>query len=375
MRGARADAERVRATLLELCRIPSPSRDERAVADALRARLEALGARVREDEAGRTTGGNAGNLVAELAGGLPGRIVLAAHMDTVPLVPGEPLEPRVDGTRMHASGRQILGADDKAGVAVVLTLLERAAARAPEARPTLVAVFTVCEEVGLQGAGHLDVAALRADFGYSFDGEVPVGELITEAVYKEALTLRVSGRAAHAALEPERGVHALRAAAEVIRAVPLGRVAEDQVCNLGAIHGGGPSNVIPAEVVITGEARAFREDRLDALVASIRERGTAAAEDLGARLALERRRLYDGYRLPASAEPVARLMDAAGGVGLMPTTVASIGGSDTNVLNGKGLPTVNVGIGMHGIHSTDEWIDSADLAAVVAWLERTLLGA
>ena len=366
------DAARLRATLLELCAVPSPSRDERAVADVLRARLEALGASVREDDAARSTGGNAGNLVAELPGGRPERIVLAAHMDTVPLVDAEPLAPEVEGSIVRAGGRQILGSDDKAGVAVVLELVRRAAATPESERPTLVAVFTVCEEVGLQGAQHLDVGGLRADFGYVFDGEVPVGELITSAVFKEALTLTVTGRAAHAALEPERGVHALLAAADVVRAIPLGRVADDQVSNVGWIGGGGPSNVVPAEVVMTGEARAFTRERLEDLIDTMRARAGAAAAARGARLRFERRRLYDGYAIAAGAAPVARLLAAAPSAGLAPRTVASIGGSDTNVLNGKGLPSVNVGLGMHAIHSTEEWIDTADLAAVARWVWSSL---
>src|SRR5690606_21458164 len=138
-----------------------------------------IGLTVTEDDAMTSTGGDAGNLIALLAGGLPERIVLAAHMDTVPLVPGVPLAPEVEGSVVRAGGKQVLGADDKAGVSVVLDLLERAAATPYAQRPTLIAVITVCEELGLLGAKHLDVASLRADYAYSFDGEVPVGELIT----------------------------------------------------------------------------------------------------------------------------------------------------------------------------------------------------
>ncbi len=361
------------ALLRTLCLVPSPSRQERRVADLVRARFTALGASVREDDAATRTGGDTGNLVAELRGGLPERVVLAAHMDTVPLTPGAPLEANVDGTIVRASGNQILGADDKAGVSIVLTLMERFAARPVEQRPTLIAVITVGEELGLLGAHHLDVASLRADFAYSFDGEVPVGELVAAAVAKEALTLRVRGRRAHAALEPERGVHAILAAAEVVRAFPLGRVAPDQVANLGSVQGGGPSNVVPDEVVLTGEARAFSNERLDELVASIERRAANAVEPLGASVTIERRRLYDGYDLAEDAVPMRRLAAVAAPHGIVPRKVASIGGSDTNVFNQKGLATVNVGVGMHDIHSVHEWIDVFDLARIVRWVEDALL--
>lgn len=374
----------------ELCLIPSPSRHEREIADHLAGRFAALGASVSEDDAAGTTGGGAGgtgragaggtgragagNLVAVLSGGLPRRVVLAAHMDTVPLVAGQPLAVVRDGTVLRSTGKQILGADDKAGVALVLELVERLS-RLPHAqRPTLIAVITVCEEIGLVGAHHLDVAALDADFGFSFDGEVPVGELITQAVYKEAVSLVVKGRRSHAALEPEAGIHAILAAAAVVRAFPLGRVSSDQVANIGSVSGGGSTNVIPDEVRLEAEARAFSANRLEELLVGITRDCSAAAEALGATVQLSRRRLYDGYSLAADAEPCRLLLATAGKHGITPSMVSSIGGSDTNVLNQKGLPTVNVGVNMHDIHSVDEWIDAADLARVAAWLTDALLG-
>lgn len=366
-------AEEVQRLLISLCRVPSPSRDERAIANILRSRLEALGASVREDGAAGHTSGNAGNLIAELPGGRTERIVLVAHMDTVPLVAGEELAPVVEGSIVRAGGRQILGADDKAGVSIVLTLLERLTQVPFEERPTVVAVLTVCEELGLLGAQHLDMSALSADFAYSFDGEVLVGELITAAVYKETLTLRVVGRAAHAALEPERGVHAILVAADVLRALPMGRVAADQVCNIGGISGGGPSNVVPAEVVLTGEARAFGAERLEELIKTIETRAVATARLHGACVEVERRRLYDGYAVATDAVPVARLMRVAAHHGIMPRTVSSIGGSDTNIFNQKGLLTINVGIGMNEIHSVNEWIDVSGLIRVIAWVQEAIL--
>ncbi len=372
MSNAEAATTAMQLRLIDLCRVPSPSRHERLIADHLRAEFEAIGLTVTEDDAGTSTGGDAGNLVALLPGGLPERIVLAAHMDTVPLAPGVPLAPEVEGSVVRAGGHQVLGADDKAGVSVVLCLLERAAAAPFAQRPTLIAVITVCEELGLLGAKHLDVAALRADYAYSFDGEVPVGELITSAVFKEDVTITVTGRAAHAALEPERGIHAIKAAAAVVEAIPLGRVADDQVLNIGAITGGGATNVIPASVTMRGELRAFSADRLEELAGNVSALATAAAARHGATVAIERRHLYDGYAMASDAPPILRLAAVAERHGVLLKTVSSIGGSDTSILNQKGLPTVNVGIGMHDIHSVNEWIDASDLVRVVEWVAAAL---
>jgi tripeptide aminopeptidase len=360
---------RLRDRLAALCAVASPSLAEDAVAALVRAELEGWGLTVVEDGAGATLGGRCGNLVAELPGGRPERVVLNAHLDTVPPLPGVPLAPIVDGDVVRTDGRQILGADDKAGVAVVLELLRALRDRPFEGRPTLVAVFTVAEEVGLRGAHALDVAGLRADFGFVFDGEVPVGEVIAAAVFKEALTITVRGRRAHAALEPAKGVHAIAAAAEVVRSFPLGAQPDGAVANLGSVRGGGASNVIPDEVVLEGEARAFRRDRLEALLGEI---AAAAVAALDATVEVCHRRLYDGYDVADDALPFAWLRAAATAHGLEVVKVRSIGGSDTNVFNQRGLPTVNVGVGMHEIHSVDEWIDVGDLARVVAWVGDAL---
>jgi len=367
-----ARTTRLRDRLVALCAIPSPSGEERRVVDALAAELAGWGLVVREDDAAAAVGGEAGNLIAELPGGRPERVVLNAHVDTVPLVPGEPLAPFVDGDVVRTNGRQVLGADDKAGVAVVLEVLDALRALPDARRPTLIVVLTVGEERGLRGAHALDVAALRADAGFVFDGEVVVGEVIASAVFKEALTITVRGRRAHAALEPERGVHAIAAAAEVVRAFPMGVQPDGAIANLGSVRGGGASNVVPDEVVLEGEARAFEAERLERLLAQVREGAEAAVAPFGARVEVAHRRLYDGYALDDDALPLRWLRAAAPAHGLTVTPVRSIGGSDTNVFNQKGLPTANVGIGMHEIHSVDEWIDVRGLARVAAWLVDAL---
>ncbi len=370
---AEARLARLRDRLVALCAVPSPSGEERAIVEALAAELRAWGLAVREDDAAAAVGGAAGNLIAELPGGRPERVVLNAHIDTVPLVPGEPLGPVVDGDVVRSTGRQILGADDKAGVAIVLEVVDALRVRPAAERPTLLVVFTVGEERGLRGAHALDVAALRADAGFVFDGEVAVGEVIAAAVYKEALTITVRGRRAHAALEPERGVHAIAAAAEVVRAFPMGLQPDGAIANLGSVRGGGASNVVPDEVVLDGEARAFEEPRLLRLLAEVRDGAVAAVAPFGARVEVAHRRLYDGYALADDALPLRWLRAAAPAHGLTVTTVRSIGGSDTNVFNQKGLPTANVGVGMHEIHSVDEWIDVRGLARVAAWMVDALL--
>src|SRR5213593_841894 len=151
----------------ELAALPSPPGEERAVADVVIGYLQDLGLSVDEDDAGPKVGSNIGNVYCGLEatdGGNP--IFLCAHLDTVP--PEGPIEPVVeDGVVRNAAGT-ILGADNKAAIAVGLEAARRILAeRRPHGGVEL--LFTTKEEVGLLGAGAFDHAALEAQLGYVYD--------------------------------------------------------------------------------------------------------------------------------------------------------------------------------------------------------------
>src|SRR3954453_22773474 len=168
------ELRRLNDTFAELCAIASPFGHERAVADRVAQELRSLGLEVEEDDAGEDIGGDAANLFA----GLPGRsersVLLCPHLDTVP--DGGAVEPvLVDGGWERAGGT-ILGADNKATVAVLLALAHRAAGEGSPVGVEL--VFTVGEENGLQGAKEFDVTKLRSEVGFVYDHASPVGEIV-----------------------------------------------------------------------------------------------------------------------------------------------------------------------------------------------------
>ncbi|MGH2842165.1 MAG: M20/M25/M40 family metallo-hydrolase [Solirubrobacteraceae bacterium] len=157
------ERRRLHETFATLCRIPSPSGDERACADWITAALQDLGLTVEEDDAGSATGGNAGNLLARMPGTGPDFILFCAHMDTVPLT--APVEPvQVDGGWENAN-EGILGADNKSAVAAILELarIVRSAPGLPQLGIEL--LFTVAEESGLRGAAEFDLGRLRSGCG------------------------------------------------------------------------------------------------------------------------------------------------------------------------------------------------------------------
>src|SRR5918992_2325984 len=162
--------ERIKNLLLELVRIDSVSREERDVAERIKKYCEEMGAEVFIDDAGEKVGGNTGNVIARFPGTIPDAepIMMSAHMDTV--VPGEGVKPVVEGDIIRTDGTTVLGGDDKSGCAVIIEtircLQENNIPHAP-----VDAVFSICEEVGLLGAKHVDVSKLKSRYGLVFDSD------------------------------------------------------------------------------------------------------------------------------------------------------------------------------------------------------------
>jgi len=363
------DAERLARTFVELCRIPSPSRHEGAVAAYVRAQVEALGLRVEEDDAGAALGSDTGNLIVHTEGrGEP--FFLTAHMDTVPPTPVDGQVPVVvEGDRVHTGGRSILGGDDKAGVAVALEMLRLAAEQS--FRP-LDVVFTVQEELGARGATHLAAERLRAREGFVLDGDTPVGVAIRRSPHKVRYYLTVTGRAAHAALNPEDGINAIAAIGAVAAALPTGKLDALSVANIGRIEGGGAINVVPERAELIGELRSHERATLEAYQARIGAVAHERAAAYGARADLRWEPLYPGYDVPENA-PIARLFArACAAEGVQAAFEATYGGGDANPLNGKGRACVVFGLGMQAIHSPQEYILLSDIARAARILRRAL---
>jgi len=240
-----SDAERARLneTFTALCRIASPFGHERACADHVAAELRAMGLEVSEDDAAEASGAECGNLLARLPGRSERTVLLCAHLDTVD-DGGIPIAPVVvdDGWENEHAG--ILGADNKAAVAVLLELARRCSVEGAPVGVEL--LFTVSEENALAGAKAFDRGALRAEFGYVFDHATPIGEIVTASPTYFRIAADFHGRAAHAGIRPEDGRSAILAAAHAVVAMPNGRIDEQTTANVGSIRGGvGSTNVVP----------------------------------------------------------------------------------------------------------------------------------
>ena len=359
---------RLKNLLIELIKIDSLSRKERNVALRLRREMESLGAKVLIDDAGEKVGGDTGNLIAHFRGTVSSAppLLLSAHMDTV--VPGEGIVPVLDGDILRTDGRTVLGGDDKSGVAIICEAL-RVVKENQLPCSDVDVVFTICEEAGLIGAKCLDVTRLRARTGLVLDSD-SVGFLFTKAPAANRMEFRIRGLEAHAGVCPEKGINAIKVAAQGIAGMQLGRIDHETTANIGVVEGGMAVNIVPNTVVLRGEARSHSEDKLERQTQHMLEclRAAAAQHVLeldGNRFQAEVEakvdRDYDRMDVPEDSAIVSLVQIAAKNLGLELKTLATGGGCDANVFNQKGLEVANLSTGMREIHTVNEWLDLKDL--------------
>ena len=351
---------------LELCSIPSPPGDERAVVDRVTAYLRALGLDVEEDDAGARIGSNAGNLLCRLPGRSDGGtpLFLCAHLDTVP--PQGALEPYVDDDGIVRNrGGTILGGDNKGAVVSMLEAARRVVEERRE-HSGIELVFTLKEEVGLIGAAAFDHTRLEAELGYVYDQAGPIGEIVLGAPWGRTITARFHGRAAHSGIAPEEGRSAIAAAARAIADLRLGRVDEVTTANVGLITGGSARNIIPEWCTLEAEARSHDPANLADVVQEMLDAFAFGASLGDCTVETEVSESYPGYRF-RRGEPVVELAATAlERRGYEVSTALSGGGADANVFNAHGLPCVNLANGMAEIHTPDEHFAVADLEGMVA---------
>ena len=358
-----ADEERLVKTLIEIIKIDSPSGEEDAMDAEVSSRLESLGLKVSHDAYK--------NVIAKLDGeGEP--IMLSAHLDTVE--PGRGITPVIDGSVLRSDGTTILGGDCKAGVAIVLEGLESALAT-NLANRAIEVIFTRHEEGGLVGAHNLDFSMVTAKKGIVFDGEGPPNRIILSAPSQNVVTAYITGRAAHAGLEPEKGISALLIASDILSRLPLGRIDEETTANIGRMEGGLKRNIIPEQAFLDGEFRSLSNEKLADMERKFRGVFDEVASMYPeASINLDITNSYQAYNIDPKSSAVAIIGKALAGMGLEMILESTGGGSDANVFIEKGITAIPVGIGVRDFHTTWETALISEVMLGAQMCEGIVLG-
>lgn len=340
---------------LEVAAIEGLSGSERAVADHILAFLRELGLEPFEDGANSGNGGDSGNVVCRIGGG--GDRALLAHMDTVRSTAG--LKPRILEDRITSDGTTALGVDNRVGVAVLLYTVEKMVNGEHGSFPFTV-VFTVCEETTLVGSRFLDPGP-EIRMAFVLDSALRPGNFIARSHGARRFRANIRGRAAHSGIDPDSGINALLVASEAMRRFPLGKVDQFTTVNVGRFSGGSAINVVPEMADMEGEVRSVDTAKVDLVIGRIEGTLQQVADSHGAEVLFESEWDFRPYSLDPQSEVYLRVERALEKVGLEPVPATSPGGSDANMLNARGVPTVNLGIGAQNPHTNDEFILLEDL--------------
>ena len=340
-----------------------------------------------------------GNVYATLPGNSEKQvpaICFCSHMDTAPDFSGTSVKPHIvrnyrggdirlpgdtsrvitmaDHPELNAQighdivttdGTTLLGADDKAGIAEIMTAAQFLLAHPEIKHGPIKILFTTDEEIG-RGADKVDLEKLAASFGYTLDGST-IGEIQSENFSADGVTIDIAGVAMHPGTAKDKMENAIKIASAIIARLPQDQAPETTEGRQGFIH--------PISVSGTMEGA-----RIGFIIRDFEETGLADKEDLLKAIADDVMKAYPGstcrfevkqqYRnmksvLDRHPEVMENLMEATRRVGLQPKIDSIRGGTDGARLSFMGLPCPNIYTGGHAYHSPLEWISVQDMETSV----------
>lgn len=262
-------------------------------------------------------------------------------------------------------GTTLLGADDKAGVAEIMTAAQYLVSHPDIAHGPVKILFTTDEEIG-RGADKVDLKKLGAAFGYTLDGST-IGEIENETFSADGVTIAIKGVAIHPGTAKDKMENAIKIAADIIARLPKDKAPETTEGMQGFIH----------PVGISG---AMESAELNFIIRDFTEEGLIEKEELLKSIAADALKAYPGsshtftvkqqYRnmkivLDRHPEAMENLIEATRRIGLEPKITSVRGGTDGSRLSFMGLPCPNIFTGGHAYHSPLEWVSVQDMETSV----------
>ncbi len=350
-------SDRLVEIFLELVKIDGISYRELDVNDYLIKFLRKLGLNPFVDNAGEKVGSNTGNIICNIGNG--GDFVVISHMDTAASTIN--IKPQLLEDRITSDGKTILGADNRAGIALILYNLEQLLYNKEKIK-NFTLCFTICEEHNIEGSKYLQLPS-SIKRGFVIDSSLRPGKFIHTTYGAKGLDIKITGRASHAGLHPEDGISSIFTASQAISKLKLGRVNEYTTSNFGLINGGEAINIIPKETHIIGEVRSKNIEEIEKIINEYKSQFELACKQNGATLEFSSHWDFHPYYIDEESKVFQTIFNIIKNIGLKPEPMLSAGGSDANSLNKKGIKTVNIGIGAQNPHSYDEFILLEDLKA------------
>ncbi|MDP5084797.1 MAG: peptidase T [Yoonia sp.] len=277
------------------------------------------------------------------------------------------LAKKVGDDIVTASGLTLLGADDKAGIAIIMTAMQHLLENSQIQRPTIRVAFTPDEEIG-RGVDARLPEDLGVDFAYTFDGE-ELGEVIYETFSADFAVVTVKGVSIHPGNAKDRLVNAIHLASKIVDTLPQSRLTPETTDgHQGFIHVVDMKGSA-AEMVVRFILRDFELAGLEAKGTLLRQVcETIAATEPRAQINCEITPQYRNMRywLENDMTPVDLARRALADLEIPEKSVPIRGGTDGSRLTEMGVPCPNLFTGMQNIHGPLEWVSVQDMAQATA---------
>ncbi len=341
-------SERMVNQFMEMVKIESESGNEENFINYLKTEFEKIGGMAEKDDYG--------NLIVKFSSKNSDKVnpvLFSCHADTVK--PGVGIEPVLKDGVIRSAGDTILGADDKAGIAELFEAL-----RTADIYPPLEIAISRQEEVGLTGVKNLDYSLLKSKKGFLLDNDT-LDTIVIGGPSYFAIDVTVKGKAAHAGMEPEKGVNAIHAASKAISALTLGRIDNETTANVGVINGGIIRNGVPDKVTFLAECRSLNHDAGSELAKNMEQTIKEEINEYGAEVEILTDNLCKAVDIPEDSWTVEIAKKALKTVGIDAKTTFITGFTDASIYNNKGIEMAVVGIGANLEHSTEEHIHVDDM--------------
>lgn len=347
--------DRIIKAFIDLIEIDSPSGKEEKVSAYLQKRLKELRVDFKVDDYG--------NIIAKVPGqGQP--LLLSSHMDTVDPCLG--VKAQVKGDWITSVGETILGADDKAGITEIIEAVRILKEEKRPHRP-LELVFTREEEIGIVGAASIKKKELKSKEGLVLDKN-GVGNVSIASPFIIHMDIVIQGRAAHAGAEPEKGISAVKVAADAISKIKIGRIDAETTNNIGILQSGDARNGVPEYAHLKAEARSHVRAKAERQVELYKKAFQNAVKKHGAKLKFKVSLICFGYKYDEKDHMIQRIVETYKSVGVKPNLVKSGGASDVNAFVRLGITAVDISYGGEDPHTTRERIKVSSMAEMVEFV-------
>ena len=348
--------ERLVKTFCDLVSTGSETGRERTFCLKLEKALTAIGFEVERDEAGEKCGSDGFNIY----GYLPGEgesVLLSCHTDTVS--PGDGIKPVERDGVIYSDGTTILGSDDKSGIAEIIEAVTRLRESGAGHRPVEV-LFSLSEEIGMLGSRYADYGRIKSKSALVLDGE-DIGEIVNSAAANIVMSFTFHGKAAHAGICPENGIHALKAAAYAAAKIPVGHVDDISVQNISNFISAGATNIVADKATFDMEFRSYDESTLQEHIASALAVMEEACKKYGTTFEYTSERHSGAFSVDPESQFIKDIFAAYERAGIRPRLEKTLGGCDASNIALHDIAVVNIGTGMRDVHTTAENIAIKDM--------------